>query len=256
MMTMPHRPLIAGIAAALALVLLAGLGLPDAAGAATAAYPNLKTLAPSSLRFDTEVIGGATHWVLRFSNTAWNAGTGPLELLAAVDTSTGSTKTRVTQRVYNTDRTWTDRTAGYFEYHPSHDHFHFGDFAEYELWTRAEYDAWVASGRQRGQAQRRGAKTTFCIMDTSRIQALPGSPSSAAYGTCNPNKQGMSVGWGDTYGYSLPDQWIDLGTSRLADGSYALRSIADPKNLLTESDDGDQEAVRFFRVRNKHISNE
>jgi hypothetical protein len=230
--------------------------MPDAASAATAKYPNLKTLTPSSLQFDTEVIDGATHWVLRFSNTVWNAGTGPLELLAAVDTSTGATKTRVTQHVYNTDGTWTDSTAGYFEYHEGHNHFHFGDFAEYELWTRVEYDAWVASGRSRGQAQRRGAKTTFCIMDTGRVQALSDSPLSAVYKTCNPSKQGLSVGWGDTYGYRLPEQWIDLGTSRLADGSYVLRSIADPRNLLIESNDDDQEAVRFFRVRNRRISNE
>jgi len=255
-MTLLRRPFIAGFSATLVLVLLTVLRMPGTASAATAKHPNLKTLAPSSLQFDTEVIDGATHWVLRFSNTVWNAGTGPLELLAAVDTSTGATKTRVTQRVYNTDGTWTDSTAGYFEYHQGHDHFHFGNFAEYELWPRAEYDAWVASGRSRGQAQRRGAKTTFCIMDTGRVQALPDSPSSAVYRTCNPNKQGLSVGWGDTYGYRLPEQWIDLGTSRLADGSYVLRSIADPKNLLIESNENDQEAVRFFRVRNRRISNE
>jgi hypothetical protein len=47
--------------------------------------------------------------------------------------------------------------------------------------------------------------------------------------------QGLSVGWGDTYVWSLPEQWVDLGTSPLADGSYVLRSIADPLNRLHES---------------------
>ena len=39
------------------------------------------------------------------------------------------------------------------------------------------------------------------------------------------------MGWGDTYGYYLVDQWIDLGTSSLPDGQYILRAVADPSNL-------------------------
>jgi hypothetical protein len=74
---------------------------------------------------------------------------------------------------------------------------HFDDFAEYQLWTKSAYDAWVASGRSVGQAQRVGSKSTFCLMDTARVQPLPGGPS--------------------------------------ADGAYVLRTVADPKNRLRES---------------------
>jgi hypothetical protein len=66
------------------------------------------------------------------------------------------------------------------------------------------------------------------------------------------------VGWADKYDYSLPDQWIDLGTtSYLLDGNYVLRSVADPKNRIYESankNDTSREsqetnaAVTFFRV--------
>jgi len=73
--------------------------------------------------------------------------------------------------------------------------------------------------------------------------------------------QGLSVGWGDTYVYSLPEQWIDLGTASLPNGSYVLRSIADPKDTLIESGDRNvlregaeaNEAVVSFSVKGKKI---
>ena len=47
--------------------------------------------------------------------------------------------------------------------------------------------------------------------------------------------QGLSPGWGDTYDYYRPEQWIDLGQGKLADGQYVLRSVADPLNMVYES---------------------
>ena len=225
--------LAAAVAVALTILLL---GTVEASKAAPAyRYPNLKTLKPTDLEFDTATIGGTTHQVLRFSNTVWNRGQGPLELRGkTVTTSTGD-KTKVFQRIYDGSGNHTDKAVGTFAYHPSHNHFHFGDFARYELWTRAEYNRWVQSGGSQGQAQRRGAKTTFCIMDTRKVRDLAGSPGSAVYSQCGRTLQGLSVGWGDTYGSYLPEQWIDLGTTRLADGDYVLRSVADPKNRLYES---------------------
>jgi hypothetical protein len=142
----------------------------------------------------------------------------------------------VTQRIFDDGGAFTDVAVGNgFTYHPGHNHFHFEDFAESELWTKSSYDAWVASGRNVGRAQKVGNKTTFCVMDTGRIQSLPGAPSRAVYSHCGTSMQGLSVGWGDTYGWSLPEQWIDLGSAFLADGTYVLRSIADPRNKLYES---------------------
>jgi lysyl oxidase len=219
------------VAVAVALFIVI-LGISETSKAAPAyRYPDLKTLKPTDLQFDT--VGGSQ--VLRFSNTVWNRGQGPLELRGkTVTTSTGD-KTRVFQRIYDGSGNYTSKAVGVFAYHPSHNHFHFGDFARYELWTRAEYDRWVESGGSQGQAQRRGSKTTFCIMDTRKVRDLTGSPGSTVYSQCGRTLQGLSVGWGDTYGYHLPEQWIDLGTTRLADGRYVLRSVADPKNRLYES---------------------
>ena len=207
----------------------------------TPMYPDLRTLPPSDLRFDTVSIDGVMQPVLRFSNTAWNAGQGPLDLIAKNDRQTK--KSQVYQRIYsNTTASgpYDQRRVGDFVFHPAHDHFHFEDFAEYQLWNAAAWDAWVAAGRDNSTENTRvrgqGTKTTFCIMDTSRVNAsLPGSPASAAYSTCDRTHQGMSVGWGDTYGYYLADQWVVLNSAVLPDGDYVLRSIADPLNRLYES---------------------
>jgi Lysyl oxidase len=231
--------------------------------AATPLYPNLKTLKPTDLRFGTQTINGTTHKVLRFSNTVWNAGEGRLELRAKTVSTSSGKKTRVDQYVYDNAGGFTSKYVGDMVFHSSHNHFHFQDFARYELWTRADYDNWVASNRAQGQAIKRGAKTTFCIMDTDLVQRLPNSPSNSVYNSCSPSVQGMSVGWGDTYGYYLADQWIDLGTSSLPDGQYVLRSVADPSNNLYESAnrsdtsrEGQQEneAVTFFTVQGSTIT--
>ncbi|HEV2786161.1 MAG TPA: lysyl oxidase family protein, partial [Solirubrobacteraceae bacterium] len=136
------------------------------------------------------------------------------------------------------------------------------DFAEYELWTQAEFDAWIAPGRNVGTARHVGSKTSFCITDSRRVVTLPGTPSTSSYEDCGSSVQGLSVGWGDTYGWALPEQWVDLGIAPLADGSYVLRSIADPLNKLYESaqradlsreSTQANEATRAFTVRRGHI---
>lgn len=179
--------------------------------------------------------------VLRFSNTAWNAGQGPLHLVAKNDRA--RKKTQVFQRIYAAQTAtgpYDERHVGTFEYHPGHSHFHFGDFAAYQLYLAAEWDAWDRAGRQGTEPglRGRGNKTTFCIVDYVRLAG--GLPQT--YSTCNPNVQGMSVGWGDTYQYTLADQWVVLDDpahvqdGRLKDGTYVLRSVADPRNQLFESD--------------------
>jgi len=96
----------------LALVLLVCLPAVPA-HAATALYPDLKTLAPRDLRFDrTDVSAdgsGQIHNVLRFSNTVWNAGAGRLELRGTIDPSTKSGA--AIQRVYD--------SSGGFTYYPT-----------------------------------------------------------------------------------------------------------------------------------------
>ncbi len=223
--------------AAVAFAVLACALMPAPARAATTLYPDLKTVPPSDLRFDSGTLesGGEIHYVLRFSNTVWNGGQGPFEIHG----TPGVKNSTVSQRIFDDAGGFSDVAVSTdLAYHPGHGHFHLQDFAEYELWTKADFDAWTASGRKAGQAKHFGTKTSFCIMDTRRLETLPGTPSSRVYSQCGSTVQGLSVGWGDTYRWSLPEQWVDLGVSPLPDGSYVLRSIADPLNKLYESPKG------------------
>jgi hypothetical protein len=202
-------------------------------------YPNLKTVKPGDLKFEQVSIDGANHWVLRFTNSVENVGQIPLDLYGyTIKTRSGERKTRVYQLVSNGRNKHDMYRAGLFEFHRAHNHFHFGSFARYELWTREQYDQWVQSGRSEGEEDpnRISRKTTFCVMDTFRLEPpLPGSPGEPVYATCGRYQQGLSVGWADMYIADLPDQWIDLGDNLPAAGSYVLRSVADPDNRLYES---------------------
>nr|MDQ6915971.1 hypothetical protein [Actinomycetota bacterium] len=263
-----------GLAALAALAVLGALAPP--AAAATERYPDLATLPPRDLRFagmvdvNQDGNGTANHNVLRFSNTVYNRGPGPLELWGTIDSSTK--RGDATQRVYNSDGTTTDYPTGsQFYYHPSHNHYHFDNWGEYQLWKASDWDAWVAGGRV-GPPKTLfpGTKTSSCAVDEELVQSSPGTPAPGVYGIggCMPDPvtgvlfEGISVGWGDTYDYYRGDQWIDLGVAVngqpfLPDGDYVLRSITDPKNLIYESpgrsDVGresqqDNEGVTRFRV--------
>jgi Lysyl oxidase len=177
---------------------------------------------------------------LRFSVTSWNKGAGPLELIAGERDST-SLKQNVYQRVYHTDGSYVDRLAGTFVWHPEHNHFHFENYAVYTL---QPFNA-------PGGSARTSSKTTFCIIDTTQVDtSLPGTPSRAVYTTCNPDMQGMSVGWGDTYGWHLAGQSFDFTGN--PSGDYKLMVEVDPKHQLLEINNSDNTACALLRI---HVAN-
>ncbi|MGH8502378.1 MAG: lysyl oxidase family protein [Gammaproteobacteria bacterium] len=181
--------------------------------------PNLRVL-PAS---DVALVGTK----LRFSTTSWNNGSGPLELVAG-PVDTGSGKQQVYQRVYLSDGGHFDHFAGWVQWHQAHNHFHFDDYA---LYTLQPVNA-------PGGSIRTSSKTTFCIMDTDKIDgSLPGAPVQSVYNVCGNQIQGMSVGWGDTYGYWLAGQDVDFTGNPY--GMYQLKIEVDPKKLLLEANEND-----------------
>ncbi len=256
----------------LALLLLAS---PAVAHAATLLYPNLKTLPPRLLRFDrTDVSAdssGDLHNVLRFSNTVYNAGEGPVEIWARIDPTLNPPSGQAYQRIYDDQGGYTDIAipGSTLYYHAVHQHYHFDHWGEYQLWTKAGYDAWVASGETTGQPDIIGAKTTSCVEDEEFVTSVTAAiwPPRYPPANCLPDaneiiREGLSPGWGDTYDYYRFQQWIDLGQSTLADGTYVLRSVADPENLIYESankadssreGEADNSAITVFTVSGGQI---
>ncbi len=226
------------ILAAVAIVALTlTLSAADAeAQTPTPLKPNLQAQPARDFHLETTQNGDT---LLRFSTTSWNSGAGPLELVPKQ--ILGSGDVRVWQRIYDDAGGSADVDSGVISFDDGHNHFHFKDYATYRLLE----DKNGVPGVEKGQ----GNKTTFCIMDTTRINhRLPDAPKRAVYRTCGADVQGMSVGWGDTYGYRLSGQSIDV--TGLATGNYWLQIEIDPKNRLLEEsapDDADNtSAVLIF----------
>lgn len=190
--------------------------------------PNLKALPATNIAF-----GSVND--LRFSTTSWNAGAGPLILKAG--TVSSPTSQNVDQDIALEGGGTVTRNAGQFVWHPTHSHFHFEGYARYT----------VQPADAGGGSERIGQKTTFCVMDTTRIDtSLPGAPSSAGYSTCGSQTQGMSVGWGDTYGSSLSGQSVDM--TGMPDGDYRLYIDIDPNHRLSESSRDDNQSCVLLRL--------
>ena len=68
-----------------------------------------------------------------------------------------------------------------------------------------------------------GAKSGYCFMDTTAYRlSLAGAPQRSVYGGAGCGEQsstnlsmGLSVGWGDRYGWTLSDQYVDGRRARL-----------------------------------------
>lgn len=194
--------------------------------------PNLEPFPAFDLRIVTSLSTGGKE--IRFSTRSWNQGAGPLELVAGAGDSNGQ---NVYQRIYSSDGSHQDYFVGTFVWHPSHNHFHFGDYALYYL----------EPINAPGGSPKSGSKTTFCVMDTNKIDdGLPGAPQNAVYATCGSTVQGMSVGWADTYGYNLTGQSIDFTGN--PSGDYCLTIQIDPKARLYESNENDNVASSLLRI--------
>jgi hypothetical protein len=209
-----------------------------------ALYPDLQTLPPSDLSLDRLDSGVR---VLRFTNTVWNAGPGRLELAGDVDPGKNTVRA-VFQKVYDApvggrlvSRT---RVNGRIIYHGAHKHYHFADFAEYVLLKRGGDGVYRPMGA--------GTKTSFCVTDNNPLQ----SPYPQRYPTCQRREQGLTPGWGDTYRAELPDQWVVIGDDQLEDGEYAMQSTVDPRGLLNEGgNDNNNTATTYFTVDKGDVEN-
>jgi phosphodiesterase/alkaline phosphatase D-like protein len=242
------------------------------ATAATELYPDLKVLPPRDIRLDrTDVTGSdsgktGVRNVLRFTNTVWNAGEGDLLVRGDIN---GQTTGPATQVVRDTAGDTLEFPAGSFSWHAAHEHMHYTGWGIYQLWTAADYAAWLNDGRPPRVVGQNGAKTTSCILDEEFQTTLPGTrfPATYGFGGCGQDAngkllEGLSVGWGDTYDYWRHDQWIDMDQATLADGDYVLRTVVDPGNQIRESAGGtdparedtvNNDAIRRFRIQGGQI---
>src|SRR5262249_128363 len=161
--------------------LLAGLVLVHLAFASTAAsqdkLPNLRALPASDLVI---VVNASGNPELRFTATSWNSGSGPFELRARdprLNPTTNESAYAAWQRIFHTSGGYREIKIGTFIYHPEHAHIHLEGYAVYQL----------RPAGVNGATPRESFKTSFCIEDTTKIDAhLQGAPKKPVYTTCNP----------------------------------------------------------------------
>ena len=166
--------------------------------------------------------------LLRLSTTVANLGSGPLEMWGG---ATNGDEQDVYQRIYNANSGYQDNLAGAFVYHPSHGHIHFEGFARYTLKE-------ITSGGGVGNEIAAGEKVSFCLLNVTQVNPTLTNNAIIAHGRGGSNcgsMQGISVGYADVYGSSLPDQWIDV--TYVPSGSYWLEVDADPDNRVIEEDE-------------------
>ena len=215
------------------LILLVVVALPSVAmmlpatslPAGSPHVPDMITRPPFGVRLVAGK-GGASR-KLYFANTIGNIGNGPLELRAENSSANGNDErdpgdlhARGLEGAGSSLILVSSATIGTFAFHPAHNHWHMGDFAQYELRS-------INVDGSTGAVVATTKKTSFCMIDTDTIDStLPHFGMGLAHSCGQSARQGVKVGMGDTYSASLPDQYIDITT--IADGTYRLVSVADP----------------------------
>lgn len=204
--------------------------------------PDLQTLPPEDLQIDFEA--GTEDKLLRFSNLVVNTGHGPLEMRGEFFPQ--SSRIRVWQHLIGSEDRVVKELDGAFYYSSEHNHYHWPNFARYEIWT-------VETNGTLSRQMVSRDKVGFCIFETEivsqkwleeNVERELDIPSSPEYTQCGINRQGISVGWVDVYEYDLAGQTLNI--EDLDDNVYALRSTVDPEGVLNEIDPDNNTAVIYF----------
>lgn len=238
---MTNRRLLVPLAVAL---LGAGFLFPGPAGAQVDMLPNLVALPAENIHV------GATDYpdeegprALRFATSTANHGDHPLELYGSVQTPYSAA---AQQCVNFVDRglCLERRDVGGFVFHPAHGHWHFEDYALYELRTLKRNGK--PNMKPSGLAAP-GRKVSFCLIDVEENAGGSGSssPPGPFYTGCLGVFQGISPGWADVYHSELEGQQIPLLGVR--DGRYALVITIDPFGQLAETTRADNRS--FVKIR-------
>ncbi|MGH2709658.1 MAG: lysyl oxidase family protein [Actinomycetota bacterium] len=211
--------------------------------------PNLVPLKPADAGVGSTDDG--TGEALRFSVSTANRGRFALDLTAVPNAGFPQTSDAYQCVMWTTDRVCQERTlVGTFTFHEAHTHYHFEDYALYEL---RRFRANGEPDMSPGGLAAPGFKASFCLIDydqdrppDSPIYELPHPLYLTCTGSFGVGVQGISPGWKDTYDSSLPGQQIPIaGVPRGQD--YALVITADPENQLWETNEEDN--VAWSKVR-------
>ncbi len=182
---------------------------------------------------------------LRFSFQLANAGTGNFDV--RFNTSGNPLHGKMVQCVEQSGKAPFARDAGEFVFHEVHGHYHYQDVVKHELFKVADRRsgtlAPVGVGQKLGYHP---ADQSFADWDTF-VQGESGTSADAGNCYAGSNDQiGLSRGWGDAYRWQRPGNYVEFGDN--GDGYYVVRTTADPKHHLLETDETDNEGYAYVKV--------
>jgi hypothetical protein len=205
--------------------------------------PDLRMHRPYDLHID-RTRGDRT--LLRASNAIVSVGRGPVTLLGnrPATSRTMSVRQRIATRSGG-HVTVPSQGAIVFKHVPGQGgYWKFVNAARFELWT-------VGAGRH---LVRTGPKLVYCFRDLQRLHPSARSPRTRVYGGCSEDRNrrsvrlGTSVGWADVYPSTYHENYVDVTGLR---GCFALWQIADPTNVIVESDETNNASRTIVRLRGK-----
>jgi hypothetical protein len=212
-------------------------------------YPDMRTVVPRHL----QLVNSQQREILRFSNGIANTGPGPWALRPEPPPSEATTTVSAVQEIRDSGAYYkcgeqpkqvtecynvvSETTAGVYEFHPAHNHWHIGDVALFEVRKGSPTGPIVGNN---------SIKTTFCLIDWYKLD--DNAPSSErVFFDCYASFQGISSGWVDQYHQSTEGQQLDLTGVPNAD-DYYLVSTANYARTFIESDYRNNTAWVRFRL--------
>jgi hypothetical protein len=211
--------------------------------------PNLVPLKPTDI--GTGPADDRSGEALRFTVSTANRGKYALDLTGVPNPGYPETTDAYQCVMWVTDRVCQERRlVGTFRFHDVHAHYHFEDYALYEL---RQLNAAGEPDMSPAGLVAPGVKASFCLIDydpdqpsDNPIYDFPHPLYLTCTGSFGVGVQGISPGWKDTYSSGLDGQQIEIdGIPRGKD--YALVITADPTDKLWETREDDN--VSWAKVR-------
>lgn len=176
--------------------------------------------------YDTEGLA------LRFSIATANLSNTPLDVMGVPQDSETTTAMQCTAWEA---RACTQRAdVGDFVWHPAHRHWHFTNFAVYELRRLSRNRTPDMSRRGLVGSSR---KISFCLVDSqpsfTNVTAEEFAGMLPLYQVCSPVLQGISPGWMDIYDWTLEGQ--ELPVLGVPNGDYAVVVTINRDHRILES---------------------
>jgi hypothetical protein len=208
-----------------------------AAAPKTGPRPDLRSLPAWGISLSEE--DGKAY--VNFGATVWNAGNSPL--LVDGFRRTGTELMDAYQYFFDAKGKEVGSVeAGTMEWDPrdGHRHWHFTDFAQYNL-LNADKSQAVRSGKE-----------AFCLANTDAVDYTIPQAKWRPYNTdlsssCGQNtavavREVLDIGNGDTYSQDRPGQSFEI--TDLPNGTYFIETLANPSNKLAESNTKNNSALR------------